>query len=265
MYGEVYSEFSLCRPSRGVAAFVHITRSVVTTGTIQGVLLCYVELFLSMLSGYGNLYTILYVTIDRYIYITRALRYDSIMTKSRAIIAIIILWCVNAFQIIMQLGFALSITIDGPCKMKGVLQFAFPQILVVTFGVVLPCNVKIMLTVRRMNQTEPHLSCYAPELQAQQREKLKERKMAKTMAYILIPYFVCNYLPTLYPTIYNMLINDPLSLTNIVGLRVCALIYWVQTLSNPFVYGYKNLEFRQAYKKLFWSKHNRVDPMHVGY
>ncbi len=246
----------------GVAAFVHIARNIVVTVPIQGVLLCYVELFLGMLSGYGNVYTILYVTIDRFIYITRPMRYDEIVTKSRAIAAIVIVWCVNVFQIIIQLGFAVPVSIGQPCEMdklmKKIIPYGLPQILLVSFGVVLPCNIKIMLTVRHLNQTEPHLSCYPPELQAQQRERLKQRKMAKTMAYVLIPYFMCNYLPSFYPWIYQTLTNDSHSLTSVLGTRICGLLFWVQTLSNPFVYGYKNLEFRQAYKKLLCSRNNSV-------
>ena len=246
----------------GVGIFVRIARTIVTTDTSPGIQLCYVELFLNLLSGYGNIYNILFVTIDRYVYITKALRYHSIVTQCRANVAIIILWCVNILQTILQLSFALLVSVNEQCTMRSVMPIAIPQALMATFCVILPCNVKIMLTVNRMNQTEPHLSCYPPELQAQQREKLKQRKMAKTMAYVLIPFLVCYYGPITFALVRNKLLHmDQMSFQYVVGTKISTLIFWVQCTINPFVYGWKNLEFRKAYKKLLCSKQNSVEQL----
>ncbi len=68
--------------------------------------ICYVRAYLvQMLSLYGNVYFNLLITIDRYIFITRPLRYFTIVTPQRALRAISIAWTLIFLQSVLMLAF----------------------------------------------------------------------------------------------------------------------------------------------------------------
>ena len=234
----------------GVTAFFEISRTALEMAGTKLILLCYVELFLNLVSGVGNFFNILFVTIDRHIYITRPLRYRSIVTPFRTSMAIIILWCLIICQITLIVVFPISSMIEKKCTLYPALPFIMPQVFIVT-ALVVPCYVHIMLTVHKLTKAEPHLSCYPQDLQAQQKENLKQRNMAKTMAYVLTPFLFCYYFTTMYNIVFGTLYKPPFSFGIVVGKKISMIIFWLQNLINPFIYGWKNQHFRKAYRKLF--------------
>ncbi len=234
----------------GVMAFFEISRTMITaTGSIWAQL-CYTELFLNLISGCGNFYNILLISIDRYIYITFPLQYRSIVTQLRTSLAIIIVWCILVSQNVLLLVFALSGTIDKVCTLHAALPILLPQVFIVT-ALVVPCYVRIMLAVQKLTKSEPHLSCFPQDLQEQQREKLRQRKMAKTMAYVLGPFLFCFYFTTVYNIVISNLYTPPFPFGILILTRISQLIFWFQNLINPFIYGWKNQQFQKAFRKLF--------------
>ena len=233
----------------GVMAFFEISRIMIAAAESILAKLCYIGLFLGQLSGCGNFYNILLISIDRYIYIIKPLRYCSIVTPLRTSIAIIILWCFIISQSVLLLVFVIYGTIDEACTPHAALPIVLPQVFIVTATVV-PCYVGIMLTVQKLTKSEPHLSCFAQDLQEQQKEKLKQRKMAKTMAYVLGSFLFCFYFPMVYNIVISNLYTPPFPFGIVITRKISQLILWLQNLINPFIYGWKNQQFRKAFRKL---------------
>ncbi len=233
----------------GIRAFVEISRM---TTRIDGSLwssLCYIELYLWLVSSCGNYYNILLVALDRYISITRPLRYHAIVTPFRTTIAIVVVWCVIIGENILQIVFAIYGTIDGICTLRAALPAFFLNVFLLT-AIVVPCYVKIIFTVRRLKKSEPHLTCFPAESQTQQREKLKQRKMTKTMAYVLGPFLLCFYSTLIYNAVISNLYKPPLPFGILLIRKISIIVFWVQSLINPFVYGWHNQSFKKAYRKL---------------
>ncbi len=71
----------------GVGPFCAIARHIIKTTSALNVV-CFVEIFLNLLAAYGNVYCILLVTIDRWIYISRPLRYVLLLLPALFVISI---------------------------------------------------------------------------------------------------------------------------------------------------------------------------------
>ncbi len=179
----------------------------------------------------------------------RPLRYHTIVTPYRTTVAIVILWCYIIGQNILQIVFAVSGSIDEICTFGGTVPVFVTQALLVTAFLV-PCYVKIMFTVWRLKKFEPHLTCYPQETQCQQKDKLKQRKMTKTMAYILGPFLFCFYSAVIYNAIIVHLCEPHVPFVFLLVRKVTLIIFWSQSLINPFVYCWRHQSFRKAYRKL---------------
>ena len=81
-----------------------ISRTVIAFTESIWAQLCHIELFLNLISGCGNFYSILLISIDQYIYITRPLQYHLIVTRFQTSLAIVILWCLIISQSILLLS-----------------------------------------------------------------------------------------------------------------------------------------------------------------
>ena len=228
--------------------------------------ICYMQT-IQVLSGYGNVYSNLLLTIDRYIFITRPLRYFTIVTPQRALRAISSVWMLIFLQIALMLAFGPgpseeTIQQCGWNKVVGNLAFysTLGQFALITFCVIVPLYGVIGYTAWKQSINEPHISNYPPETQPIQKAKLKERKMIKTIGLVLGTYLTC-YTPIL---LFLIIVNfsrytKPFPFGILLTNRILVLVYNFQLILNPFIYGWKNLQFRKAYQKLLFRR--QVSPM----
>ncbi len=212
----------------------------------------------------NNCYNILFIGIERFIYILKPLRYASIVTEFRTSVAILALWAAIFAHISILLIFGTSFNASTPCKFFEVLGIVCSSIVVSQFFliaiVLIPCHTKILQTVVKLRKTEPHVSNFTPERQPQQIEKMRQRKMARTMTLVLVIFLFCYLLGISYNMIVAKLYKPPQPLIILLFKRISKMILWVQSLINPGIYGWKNKAFRRAYKKLLGIKPNDVHP-----
>ncbi len=224
--------------------------------------ICYVRVHgTRMLSVYGNVYFILLITIDRFIFITRPLRYFTIVTPQRALKAISIAWMLIFLQIVLMVAITPSpraITIQQCGWNKAVGNLAFyirtGQFVLITCCVIVPLYGVIGYMAWKESKDEPHISNYPPESQAIQKAKLRERKMVKTIGLVLGTYLTC-YTPVIvFPILMNISgYTKPFPFEFILTNRILIVVYNFQWILNPFIYGWKNLQFRKAYQKLLFT------------
>ena len=230
-----------------------------TSTTLALNMLCYVQVIFSLLGGYGNVYCTLLCTIDRYIFITRPLRYFTIVTPQRALKAILVAWGLIIFQIVLKLSLSPYLDAAIGCKLLRVLPKAayyetLAQYILITFCVVVPIYGVIGYTSSKLSKTEPDLMNYPPEAQALQKAKLHERKMAKTIGLVLGTYLTC-YMPLfVYNIITGFIFKPPAPFAILLGHRIMLLVYYMQGILNPFIYSWKNVHFKKAYRKLLCRK-----------
>ncbi len=227
-------------------AFVGISRRTTRINGSAWSSLCYIELYLFLVSSCRNFYNILLVALDRYISIVRPLRYHAIVTTFRTTIAIVVVWCVIIGENIL-IFFAVYGTIDGLCTLGAALPAFMLQVLLLRAigGTEVLCGPPVV-ALRNQN-----LTCYPQESQTQQRGKLKQRKMMKTMAYVLGPFLFCFYSTMIYNVVISNLYNPPLPFGILLIRKITVIIFWVQSLITPFVFGWHNQSFKRAYRKMY--------------
>ncbi len=217
---------------------------------------CYVQAICELLSGLGNVFCTLLCTIDRYVFITKPLRYFSIVTPVRALRAIFITWTVIVLQIILMLAFGPSFDAEITCGYdrivsKVAVYVALGQFVLITFFIIIPLYMIIGCTAYKVSKNEPHYSNYPSEAQAIQKAKLRERKMVKTIGWVLVTFLVCFTLVLAYSVfLISSGYSDPLPFEIVLTQKIIVLVYNLQFIQNPFIYSWKNLLFRKAYKRL---------------
>ncbi len=238
----------------GLGTFSAIFRNAKIFSTIKMMNgICYLSMFLNIVASMGNVYNLLITTIDRYIYITRPLHYHSIVTKGRAIAAIVIVWAIAIPEAILIMALASNVNPSTACKLDtalskvGFLILPF-QIALITLLMIVPLYGKIGYTAWKLGKTEPDLCHYPPETRAKQLVKLWERRMVKTIGLVLATYLIC-YIPTsLFGAVVRVLHATPFPFGILVGNRIFRVIYKMQSVLNPFIYGWKDKNFKRAFK-----------------
>ncbi len=222
---------------------------------------CYVQVIIEMLTGAGNIYCTLLCTIDRFIFVTRPLRYFTIVTPRRAAWAIAIAWMLIFIQIVLYLGLAPSPDdkIFQNCGWVNMMPewaviSTLGQFVVIAFCTIVPIYCVIGYTSLKLSMNEPDIVNYPPEAQPAQKAKLRENKMARTIGWVLITFLLCFTPVLVYSALVQFLYTPPLPFGIIVGNRVVLLIYNMQAILNPFIYGYRNAHFKKAYKKILGVK-----------
>ncbi len=181
------------------------------------------------------------------------------MTPRRAMGAIILVWIVVLMQAGLSIDWDPQIDARTPCNWQNVIHKAaqhLNRILLwaVTFFIIVPMYVKIGCTAWRLSKTEPHVSCYAPEIQAQQRKKLRERKLGTVLGLVLAVYLGCYIPQIIYTFATRALYNPPFPFAILFGQQIFNVIYKLQSVLNVFIYGWKNPTFRNAYLKMLGKK-----------
>ncbi len=228
--------------------------------------LCYVQIVSRFLNAYGNVYCTLLCTVDRYIFITRPLRYVSIVTLRRASWAILITWLAILLQMVLKLSLGPNVDAALKCKWvnamtKVALYEMIAQLAVITFCIIVPMYAVISYTSLQASKNEPHITNYPGEARTIQKAKLRERRMVITVGLVLGTYLAC-YIPfLLYDTLTKFLYTPPSPFAILLIRRILILVYNMQALLNPFLYGWKNTHFRRAYKKLL-PKRCQVTPIY---
>ncbi len=228
---------------------------------------CKVETFFVQLNNIGNIYSYLFITIDRVIYFECAMRYTSIVTQKRALQAIVMGWLAVFIQSSTVIAWESDENSGGEnrtyfCNVlnenlfrQGSRYFAFIQRFFLTFCVLAPLYGKITRTAWRLIQTDPHLSHFDPEGQAKQRKKIQERKLTVTVAITFGFYLLCNLPPLFFFGVLRHMYQYQRPLPFWILFWYKFFVFWfrLQIVLNPIFYAMKNSMMKKAYRRLFFK------------
>ena len=120
---------------------------------------------------------------------------------------------------------------------------------------IVPIYVVIGCISCKLSRTEPDISHLQPEAQDQERQKRIGRRLAKTIGLVLGMYLISFSSLLIYSgLIINAFNLDRFSFGVILANRIVSIVYSLQNLLNPIIYGWKHADFRRAYKKFFCQK-----------
>ena len=174
---------------------------------------CKASKFIKLLGGFGDLAGIFGISLERFIFITYALKHEQILTKKRTIIIACVMGTYSLPSSVLLIGFSKNFEFGMLCQVElvisPVLNYAF--------------NLPVFISV------VPAIVMFY-------------YKIARLAYCVVIGVFVLTYLP--YTVAYILL---PQNYWLLAGL---ALFWNINTFVNPIIYGYKNKDFRRAFKTL---------------
>ncbi len=253
----------------GIAVVSDIILNSIDTQPSVFIHLCRFKLLLHFLSILGNLYNILFVMVNRFIYIHIPLRYYSIVTQRKTSIVIVVLWVAIFIQMSVLLIMNKMVNVNMPCNILYVVGNSSRNVLIIQaftiICIVSPCHATILWTAEQQRKNEPHISNFPAETRSQQIAKIKQRTMAWTVG-IISAVFILSYVPVM---IFNMVVaklslSTKKSFAVVLCNRILKIILWTQSMANPFIYSWRIKPFRRAYAKLLLSRQNKVAPKQVA-
>ncbi len=222
---------------------------------------CYLEMstqFLTFLFGHFSGFTIVAIGIDRYVHMKYLQRYDSIITKRRAVIAVL---CCGFSAIIMGSAYTLS-------TVYGIFQWVNMAILLADFvAIIIICAAYI----QAYNKVRDHLNrtkglrSASPYKQASSSNTKKTSApsyaiaMIITIMLILGAVFVC-YVPYVcvgMMRFYRVQIKGKALYPSLAfGIYLTYLLVYLNSFLNAAIFIYKNDAIRQFIKNRFRSPKN---------
>ena len=210
-------------------------------GCLLEVQILFYELLLFV--SVGNLFS---MTLDRYVAVTRPLRYRAIMSPSRVRVLIGLAWGVPGFTSLLPLAWRF-----GNADAKETAERAYRAFVIVAFVflpvvALLTAYVRIFVLVRKLarqvNRQRVQLSFNGEPLPCGRVERPTSRVLG---AVILI--FVCCWLLSGYRALCTFFLHFPVSRSL---ERVSRLLFFCNSAANPFVYSFLKTDIRRELRKL---------------
>ncbi|XP_046359603.1 octopamine receptor 1-like [Haliotis rufescens] len=212
--------------------------------------LCILRFQFVNLFSKAALYSLCLTVIDRFIAITYPLKYPSIMTNTKAYVLIAIMWIYALTNALVPIIFDIN-TWDTAdlclyelvTERKYRLYIHTEDLLLSIFLMV--CYSYIYIVVRR------HKRKIATENMASDRRFLQDKKLAKFSIIIAIVFTIC-WLP--FSIIQEVQVYK-FSVTGAFVGNFAVFLGISNSAINPFIYTWKNPDFRSAIKKLLRLEH----------
>ncbi|XP_071811347.1 adenosine receptor A2b-like isoform X2 [Apostichopus japonicus] len=196
------------------------------------------------------------ISSDRYLAVTKVLKYQSILTSRRCYFLIAIAWSVAIlFGLTPVLGSMknpadLSICDGHRYKAKSVTLHSLaiialiPTILIIVVGI----YVRVLLVALKASHLRTNISNASSNSTPSEREVTARLRATITMAMVLGAFIFC-WLPTVFKHIYE--IKHWYDFDIMFAVRtIVEIMAYLNSMINPIIYGYRNHLFRKSYKKL---------------
>ncbi len=211
----------------------------------------------------GSMFSILIISVDRYIFIQRPLQYYNIVTIKRAIIVCIFLWMCMVALGPGTLYFYLRIEIWFSCD-SSMWDFWYFYAYITPFFIIIT-GTNIILYGQIASVAFGKSKVVQPVtgengISAMNRKMGNENKVTKMLAIVLGLYFLFYF-----PSVIFGSFSQESHITLVVLKYISYLLWYMSMCVNPWIYVWKSKDFRRAFVKLLYLKHvEMVDPNGVS-
>ena len=235
---------------------MHVQFIIATVGNQNFKRICQICLTSSFAGVARSLANLLAITVDRFLFITRPLKYPLIMTWPKTYLILVLIWLSAIINVIitafytqdiedMDILYCATDLSSTPMLMFSVLNFYLPITALVFF------NYKIFIVAKRQRRRITVTSMHVSSSTDAPSNSTGQLKVIKTFAIVLgifllscIPFalirmadnFICGY--------YCV----PFSLYTLSGV-----LLGTNSVFNPFIYGIRHKEYRNAYRQFFFK------------
>lgn len=188
------------------------------------------------LLGVASLLSLGAVTVDRFLSITRPLRYDSYLNTTRASTIILLIWMVSVFQAVLLFAFRDDQASETLYQdLRFALAFSLPFICVILVNGRIFCVAR--KHARQINMADPSTR------NSSNRGFIKKTKTAKVIG-LLVGAFVVSWLPYFVLTICELHLEPSKVIED--ARAISTAIVCGTALFNPLLYGMLRKDVREA-------------------
>ncbi|XP_064626043.1 allatostatin-A receptor-like [Lineus longissimus] len=207
-----------------------------------------------------SVYTLVLMSLDRYLAIVHAISSKNIRTQRNAFISIAVTWLagltvnipiclisnVYEFQLLNHHKARCSITINWA-------KIVFANFFV--FGYLIPLSIIVIL----YGLTVKHLLYNVSACVSQSEESMRCRRRASKMVAVIVIVFALSWLPLQINFLYTSFKPKPSTKDSVIFLLVSQILCYSNSCMNPILYSFLSENFRREFHQvLCWRNKGRT-------
>ncbi len=210
---------------------------------------------------FGSVATLLAITVDRYLYIVKPLRYPLIVTKRRAFAAISGIWLTSCCLFIVLFVHWRSTTSRSSCYLEHDILYYFTQAFIgyLPLTLILILNVQVLLVAEKQRKrilAETTLAVTTCNGESTSKITRINRffcalKAVKTFSIVLAVLAFCILTPTVISTVVQTSCCDSFVQTWFAVFHY--EFYGLNSIVNAFIYGMRHVKYRKAYGHILFK------------
>ncbi len=205
--------------------------------------LCLAKEITGSLQSIGSIVGIFLISVDRFIFIEKPLRYHTLMNVRKAIGICVFMWTLSFVVGPVLLPFHLHLRPEEPCDTSTWSSVYFYGIATPFFTILTVTNVALYARIAFVAFKRASVAPAVAPLSADYKKLRRDNKITKMLCIVLGLYFVL-YLPSI---LFGSFDNHD-SLAVLVVLKYVSFLLWFSAMCvNPFIYVWKSKEFRKAF------------------
>ena len=216
--------------------------------------LCLTEKYFSTISTSNNVFSILWIAVDRYIFIAHPLRYTMLVTSTRTFLVIGFTWLFTTTELAFMFIVGQELVMGMTCKFAVFLsKLVYSYLLLPQVGIIAVITACLYIAIARIayKQGKAIAALNQPYDTYEASANRQQKRIAKMMITVLGTFFLC-YIPQSLASVLLKTYTNSLSI--VILEKITVLIYWTNTWVNPIIYAWKSKDFRVAFRKLLGLK-----------
>ena len=224
---------------------------------------CQVSKLISVTGVFGDLVGIFGIALERFIYITFPLQYETLLTRGRVVAMLVMSWTTAVCFSVLGVVFSnVEIRRGETCEVRNVYSqtqttIGFIPCVVAVLIIVAVLYVRIGQIAYRASRDINRVGTLGGESTNQngaynQNNQSKLQMRITSVLSLVIGVFVVTYIPSMI--VLSLAARLPTSYSMGWILAVAIVVWNINTFSNPIIYAWKNMEFKKAFYILLKRK-----------
>lgn len=221
---------------------------------------CQVVNYMTFVSAYVSIYTLVLMSFDRYLAVVHAIAAINHRTERNAVIAVIIIWVfllvANApiFFLYKVIHYKHECQERAACLIPGQLETKVVYYMFFAFGYMVP----LLLVVVLYGLMVYRLLFSTPMGLSQSSETIRGKRRVTKMIVIVIVIFALCWLPNQIVFLYLQIHGHPFTRVFVVLMNVSRILAYTNSCVNPILYAFLSENFRKGFRKILCMDSRRT-------
>ena len=214
---------------------------------------------------FASVATLLAITIDRYLFIVKPLKYPMIVTRRRIFLVVLGIWLTaSGLLFVLQLHFVkFNVGLRSACYVpsdfyKILNTFSFYVPLTLIFAI----NIQILKVAREQRSRILSEEIAVRQIREQSRKReetspavrvFQASKAAKTFFIVVVVLAFCVLFPTITGEVLYVYYLRETRYWQIWYVVFNHELYGINSIVNPFIYGARHVKYRKAYENILFK------------